>query len=115
MRAARGSITVLILGLVAATGVVAAGVGRFGIVAVAARRAALAADAASLAGADELALGGDCASAQVQAARFARANGALLIDLDCDGNSVEVSVQVRDVVRRARAEVDDCWWCMSAS
>lgn len=114
MRTQRGSVAVVMLAIVACSALIAVGLGRLGFVAIAARRAEHAADAAALAGADELALGGDCRSARVQALRFAAINGASLVQIVCDGSGVEVATRVGPVQRGARAEVEGCWWCRSA-
>jgi hypothetical protein len=70
-------------------------------------RAQLAADAAALAAAAEAAPYGS-GKPRVEAARFARRNGARLISCTCEpgATAVEVAVAVEDVIGRARAVLD---------
>ncbi len=113
-------LAVLVVGLVLATGAA-----RLGGALVGRARAESAADAAALAAADRLALGGGAASAQSAAARTAGSNHARLVSCECSGTSAAVVVEVDlppllgvfgPARGRARAEVrpecvvdlDDC-------
>jgi secretion/DNA translocation related TadE-like protein len=91
-------------------GLLALGAGRLGGALVGRARAESAADAAALAAADRLALGGGAAAARTAAARTAASNDARLLSCDCAGARaavvVEVDIPVLGVARgRAKAEV----------
>jgi secretion/DNA translocation related TadE-like protein len=82
-------LAVLVAGLVLATGAA-----RLGGALVGRARAESAADAAALAAADRLALGGGGAAARTAAARTAASNHARLVSCDCAGASAAVVVEV---------------------
>ncbi|MFZ4516409.1 MAG: helicase [Acidimicrobiia bacterium] len=111
-RTARGSVSVLLLGLVALSVALALAWARVGSTAIAARQAEIAADAAALAGADQLALGHSCGKANAVATAIAAANRARIVAFRCGGADLQITTVVREPVRRsARAVVDNCWWC----
>jgi secretion/DNA translocation related TadE-like protein len=95
MRRERGSVTVVMLGLLALTVALCFGAARLGAAAVAQARADAAADAAALAAADSLALGDGAEAAAQAASATAAANGARLIRCECAGSMATVSVVVR--------------------
>lgn len=105
----RGGVSMLFVGVVAIALVLAVGVARWGGAIGARARAETAADAAALAAARELALGGTAAQAGREAERLAESNGARLETCACRGPVVGVEVTVewsgRRVWGRARAEV----------
>jgi secretion/DNA translocation related TadE-like protein len=82
-------LAVIVFGLLCASGAA-----RLGGALVGRARAESAADAAALAAADRLALGGGGASARSAAARTAASNDARLISCDCAGVSAAVVVEV---------------------
>jgi len=82
-------LAVLVAGLVLATGAA-----RLGSALVGRARAESAADAAALAAADRLALGGGAAVARAAAERTAASNHARLLSCDCVGASAAVVVEV---------------------
>jgi secretion/DNA translocation related TadE-like protein len=82
-------LAVLVSGLLMATGAA-----RLGGALVGRARAESAADAAALAAADRLALGGGSAAARVAAERTAASNHAHLVSCDCTGASASVVVEV---------------------
>jgi secretion/DNA translocation related TadE-like protein len=108
MSADRGSVTVFATVVVALAVVFCLGIGRVGRAATTRARADRAADAAALAAADALALGKGSDAARADAATTASANGARLVECECDGTAAEVRVVVEPghVTGRARAEVD---------
>src|SRR5262249_24166136 len=87
------------------------GATRLGVAMLARARAETAADAAALAAADTLALGGDAAAANDQAAVVAEADGARLVGGECAGRVAPAPVEIggpmigRRARARARAEV----------
>lgn len=82
-------LAVLVVGLV-----LASGAARLGGALVGRARAETAADAAALAAADRLALGGGAAAARTAAARTAASNEARLLTCDCTGARAAVVVEV---------------------
>lgn len=114
-RAERGSVAVLVCGLIAVAAVLAVAVVLLGGAVVLAGRAEAAADAAALAGADSVALGTRslaCAAASV----VAESNEAHLVECDVRSDAVEVVVELagdgplalgRTVRARSRAELND--------
>ncbi len=94
MKRQDGAVAVFAMVLVIVTVVLAYGVARVGLAAVLRTRAEGAADAAALAAADRLALGGGEAEARADASAVASANGARLVVCDCRGNSAEVVVEL---------------------
>ncbi|HEX4490779.1 MAG TPA: Rv3654c family TadE-like protein [Acidimicrobiia bacterium] len=114
-RSQRGSVAILVCGLIALATVLAVAVVLVGGAVVLAGRAEAAADAAALAGADSVALGTRslaCAAASL----VAESNEAHLVDCDVSHDSVEVVVQLtgdgplalgRTVRARSRAEISD--------
>lgn len=82
-------LAVLVVGLV-----LASGAARLGGVLVGRARAETAADAAALAAADRLALGGGAAAARTAAAHTAASNDARLLSCDCTGARAAVVVEV---------------------
>jgi secretion/DNA translocation related TadE-like protein len=82
-------LAVLVAGLV-----LAAGAARLGGALVGRARAESAADAAALAAADRLALGGGAGAARAAAVRTAASNHARLVSCDCGGASAAVVVEV---------------------
>ena len=111
---ARGSSSVLLLGVFAFVAAIALALVPVARVLVATRRAQTAADAAALAATDELALGGPCSDARAQADANARTNRALLIGFACVGPTVTVTVRAEapvGVTRQARAVAEPCVRC----
>lgn len=116
--AGRGSVTVLLCGVVALVGLLSLGTARLGVAAVAVARAETAADAAALAAAAELAAGRSPAAAERTAQRTASRNGARFLHCSCQGGQATVSVAVplprvpsfsKDTRATARAELHtDC-------
>ena len=109
-RAERGGVSIVMLAVLVFGLLLALGAARLGGALVARARAESAADAAALAAADRLALGGGAGGAHDAAARRAASNDARLVSCDCAGTSaavvVEVDVPVLGVARgRAKAEV----------
>jgi len=82
-------LSALVFGLLLATGAA-----RLGGALVGRARAESAADAAALAAADRLALGGGAAAARVAAERTAASNDARLVSCACAGASAAVVVEV---------------------
>lgn len=112
-RRERGNVSVFAIAMIAIIGVFGVGLGRVGAAMTVQARAENAADAAALAAADTLALGGDAEAARFAARKWARANGAQLVECDCSGSEAEVEVEVPPIAglskpgrARARAEVD---------
>jgi hypothetical protein len=82
------------------------GIARVGNAALLQSRADTAADAAALAGADVLAVGGS-AEAAIRAARAAAASDrARLVSCSCEGAAAEVVVMIGRAHGHARADVD---------
>jgi secretion/DNA translocation related TadE-like protein len=109
----RGSMTIVVVGVVVLGLALAAGAARLGSALVARARADTAADAAALAAADMLALGRGPGAASAAAHETAAANGAQLVRCECAGLAAEVvvTVQAKGLLAvpargRARAEVD---------
>jgi secretion/DNA translocation related TadE-like protein len=114
-RAERGSVSLLVCGLIALAAVLAVAVVLVGGAVVLAGRAEAAADAAALAAADSVALGTRplaCAAASV----VAESNEARLVECDVSADAVEVVVALtgdgplalgRTVQARSRAELND--------
>jgi secretion/DNA translocation related TadE-like protein len=90
----RGGVSVVMLAVLVAGLVLAAGAARLGGALVGRARADTAADAAALAAADRLALGGGAAAARAAAERTAASNDARLVTCDCAGASAAVVVEV---------------------
>jgi secretion/DNA translocation related TadE-like protein len=82
-------LAVLVIGLVLTTGAA-----RLGGALVARARAETAADAAALAAADRLALGGSAAASRTAAAQTAASNDARLVSCRCAGTSAAVVVEL---------------------
>jgi secretion/DNA translocation related TadE-like protein len=102
----RGSVSILMLAAVGIAVVLCLGVGRVGGAAVLQARAETAADAAALAGADVLALGGGSADARRAARSAASLNRARLVSCTCAGDAAEVVVRIGRAHGHARAVVD---------
>jgi secretion/DNA translocation related TadE-like protein len=102
----RGAVSILMLALVGIAVVLCLGIGRVGGAAVLQARAETAADAAALAGADVLALGGGSADALRAARSAASLNRARLLSCTCAGQAAEVEVQIDRAHGHARAVVD---------
>lgn len=109
----RGNVSMFAIAMIAIVAVCGIGLGRVGAAMIVQSRAENAADAAALAAADTLALGGDADAARFAARKWARANGAELVECDCRGSDAEVEVEVPPIAglskpgrARARAEVD---------
>ena len=90
----RGGVSMVMLAVLVAGLVLATGAARLGGALVGRARAESAADAAALAAADRLALGGGGAAARTAAARTAASNHARLVSCDCAGASAAVVVEV---------------------
>jgi secretion/DNA translocation related TadE-like protein len=90
----RGGVSVVMLGVLVAALVLASGAARLGGALVGRARAESAADAAALAAADRLALGGGPAAARSAAERTAASNGARMVSCDCVGATAAVVVEV---------------------
>jgi secretion/DNA translocation related TadE-like protein len=109
-RGERGATTIVVIGVFVLGMALMLGATRLGVAMLARARAETAADAAALAAADVLALGGDSAAATDQAAAIADANGARLVECDCSGRlataTVEVDVPVLGRIARARARAE---------
>jgi secretion/DNA translocation related TadE-like protein len=109
-RAERGAATIVVVGVFVLGMALMLGATRLGVAMLARARAETAADAAALAAADTLALGGDAGAANDQAAAVAEANGARLVGCDCSGRfataTVEVDVPVLGRVARARSRAE---------
>jgi hypothetical protein len=105
----RGSVSILMVAVVATAAMVMLGVARAGAAAAYAAQADTAADAAALAAAEALARH-EGISAAMDAARVSAAeNGAVLIRCTCTFDTAEVTVVVHRATGRARAEVRrDC-------
>lgn len=110
MRRERGSVTILMAGVLVFASLVMVGTVRLGTAAHLRAQATTAADAAALAAADMLALRRGAGTAKSAATETASKNGAQLVECDCAGNHAEVEVVVKRkqfvVHARARAEVD---------
>ena len=117
--AERGSVSIVVVALMAIALVLAMGAADLARVLTGAARAQTAADAAALAAAQELALGSSGSAPGDLAAEYAGRNGAALTGCSCDAGGTEavvtVTVQVgalllapddRVVTARARAVVD---------
>ena len=102
----RGSMSVLAAVAVVVGAVLCIGIARIGGAAVEQGQADLAADAAALAAADQLALGRGAEAAHVAARDSAADNGGRLIACTCTRRAAEVVVAVRRAKGHARAEVD---------
>ena len=89
-----GSAGVLLCGVVAVTAVLTLGLGRLATAVLVTSRAQIAADAAALAAAGELAAGRSVGEAERIASQTASANGARLLRCDCGGPAVIVAVTV---------------------
>ena len=109
-RAERGAATIVVVGVFVLEMALMLGATRLGVAMLARARAETAADAAALAAADTLALGGDAAAANDQAVAVAEANGARLVGCDCSGRfataTVEVDVPVLGRIARARSRAE---------
>jgi len=109
----RGSVTIVMAGLLALALVLCLGAARLGAAVVAQARADAAADAAALAAADSLALDEWAGAALAAARASAAANGARLTRCACSGTvatvDVALSVPVIGMTARstARAEVNE--------
>ena len=108
--AERGAATIVVIGVFVLGMALMLGATRLGVAMLARARAETAADAAALAAADTLALSGDAATANDQAAAVAEANGARLVGCVCSGRfataTVEVDVPVLGRVARARSRAE---------
>jgi secretion/DNA translocation related TadE-like protein len=110
-RRERGAMSIVMVGILVLGIALLLGAARVGAALLALGRAETAADAAALAAADALALGGNSARAEADAADSAAANGARLVSCQCSGRfatvTVVVDVPVLGRVARvnARAEV----------
>jgi secretion/DNA translocation related TadE-like protein len=106
----RGAVTIVVIGVFVLGMALMLGATRLGVAMLARARAETAADAAALAAADTLALGGDAGAAADQAAAIAEANGARLVACDCSGRlataTVEVDVPVLGRIARARSRAE---------
>jgi len=106
----RGAVTIVVIGVFVLGMALMLGATRLGVAMLARARAETAADAAALAAADTLALGGDARAAADQAAAIAEANGARLVACDCSGRlataTVEVDVPVLGRIARARSRAE---------
>ena len=89
-----GSAGVLLCGLVATAAVLTLGLGRVATAVLATSRAQIAADAAALAAAGELAAGRSAGEAERIASLTAAGNGARLLRCECGGPAVVVAVTV---------------------
>jgi secretion/DNA translocation related TadE-like protein len=109
-RAERGAATIVVIGVFVLGMALTLGATRLGVAMLARARAETAADAAALAAADTLALGGDAAAANDQASAVAEANGARLVGCECSGRfataTVEVDVPVLGRIARARSRAE---------
>ena len=94
MSSERGSMTIVVIGVVVLGLVLATGAARLGSALVARARADTAADAAALAAADMLALGRGEGAAVAAARDTADSNGASLVRCECAGRDAEVTVSV---------------------
>ena len=111
MRCERGSVSVVACGVVAVVMTLVGGITLVGRTMVDARRATTAADAAALAAADELALGGSADDACPMAHEYATANAATLVACVAGNAEVSVVVRVGRTARGARAVIDPCVRC----
>lgn len=110
----RGSVTIMMATLLGVCALLAVGLSLVGVHLVALRRAQTAADAAALAGADQLAVGAPCDAARSAVGQIADEHRVRVVGFACDGVGVVVSVQLGSpiiVMRRARAIVDPCARC----
>ena len=113
-RGERGGVSIVMLAVLVVGLLLAMGAARLGGALIGRARAESAADAAALAAADRLALGGGAGEAREAASTTAASNDARLVSCDCAGTEAEVVVEV-DVPAwgalsgparaRARAEV----------
>jgi secretion/DNA translocation related TadE-like protein len=105
-----GNVSIIALAGIVLAFVLCVGVARVGAAVVLQSRADTAADAAALAGADALALGGSARAATQAAEAAASDNGARLVECSCAGAVAEVIVEIdREIGRahgHARADVD---------
>jgi secretion/DNA translocation related TadE-like protein len=106
----QGAATIVVIGVFVLGMALMLGATRLGVAMLARARAETAADAAALAAADTLALGGGAAAANDQAGAVAEANGARLVVCDCSGRfataTVEVDVPVLGRIARARSRAE---------
>jgi secretion/DNA translocation related TadE-like protein len=98
LRDERGSVSVIIGGVVAIMIVLTLGAADLGTALIARERAHAAADAAALAAAQELAMPSGSLP-QIQAADYADRNGALLVTCACEPGSREALVRVSVAIR----------------
>ena len=98
LRDQRGSVSVIIGGVVAITIVLTLGAADLGTALIARERAHAAADAAALAAAQELAMPSGSLP-QIQAADYADRNGASLLTCACEPGSREALVRVSIAIR----------------
>jgi secretion/DNA translocation related TadE-like protein len=90
----RGGVSVVMLAVLVFGALLALGAARLGGALVGRARAESAADAAALAAADRLALGGGAPAARSAAVRTAEHNDARLVSCACAGTSAAVVVEV---------------------
>jgi secretion/DNA translocation related TadE-like protein len=93
-RTGRGSVSIVMLGVLVIGLVLSMGAAQLGGALVGRARADSAADAAALAAADSLALGHGSDAAQGAARETAANNDARLVSCDCAGTTAEVVVEV---------------------
>jgi secretion/DNA translocation related TadE-like protein len=93
-RRERGGVSVVMLAVLVFGALVTMGAARLGGALVGRARAETAADAAALAAADRLALGGGAPAARTAAERTAASNHARLVSCDCAGASAAVVVEI---------------------
>ena len=98
LRDERGSVSVIIGGVVAIMIVLTLGAADLGTALIARERAHAAADAAALAAAQELAMPSGSLP-QIQAADYAERNGATVVTCSCEPGSWEAVVQVSVSIR----------------
>lgn len=102
----RGSVTIVVAGILAASLVLALGSADLTRVLVVAADAQTAADAAALAAAQELALPSELEPADA-ARDFAARNGAILLSCECERETFEALVRVRVAVGQLLLFADD--------
>jgi secretion/DNA translocation related TadE-like protein len=90
----RGGVSIVVLAVLVIGLLITAGAARLGGALVGRARAESAADAAALAAADRLALGGGPDAAHAAASRTAASNDARLVSCECAGATAEVVVEV---------------------
>ena len=93
-RAERGGVTILMVAVVVLGLALSLGAARLGSAVIGRARADTAADAAALAAADALALGGSADAALAAAHTTAASNDARLVSCECAGTSADVVVEV---------------------